>query len=56
MVRNNDGTYDIVIGYKQKVFTGLNEDEGFSALLTVADHYNGIARYNGEIIKDFTTV
>lgn len=52
MVKNANKLWDIMIG-RERIFIDLDKDEAFSALFTVADHYDGVALYDGEIIGKF---
>jgi hypothetical protein len=45
MVKGKDGLWNIYVG-SEVCFESLEKSEAFSALFTVADHWDGIARYN----------
>lgn len=52
MGKNANNLWDIMIG-REKLFTDLEINEAFSALFTVADHYDGVAYFQGKIIGKF---
>lgn len=56
MVKNKDGTYNIYAvmnNFYGPVFENLEKEEAFSALLTVAEHLDGVACFNGHRLIGF---